>query len=921
MAKAARYVVGIDLGTTHTVVAYADTAEAGVRILDFAIPQQIAPGEVASRPLLASARFHAAGSELPELARELAAPDVDGETIDATVVVGEGALALGAKSPSRLVTSAKSWLSHAAVDRHAAILPWGSPDDIAKTSPVDASASYLRRVRNAWDVAFPSHPLATQEVVLTVPASFDEVARNLTLDAAVRAGLGPVRLVEEPTAAFHGFLDRRRDGLEAALDGVRLVLVADVGGGTTDLTLIRVEARENGPRLTRIAVGDHLMLGGDNVDHALAHLLEGRLSPNAPLGPARHLELVQRARQAKELLLGRTPPESARVSVLGSGSRLIGGTLVCDLERAEVERQFVDGFFPEVDAQSRPAHRRSGLVGLGLPYVADPAITRHLVAFLARHERLVREALGVSDGPLPIPDAVLFNGGMFHSPLARARVLDTLTALAGRKVRALEGDEPDRAVAHGAAAYGLSRRGVGVRVFGGSSRSFFLRLDEQLVCVLPRGSEEGESITLPRRSFSLKLGKPVSFRIVSTTADVRYVAPGDVEAFDAERYDELPPIAAVLGSAGESGEVRVELSAGLTEVGTLELSLVAVGDGRRFKLEFQTRGKPGGAEAEVARITKLHPRFAEAVAEIRAVYGKASSDANPRDVKRLRIELERILGPRETWDTPLLRELFAALLAGLKNRRRSADHERVYLNLIGYCLRPGFGFPLDAWRVAQLAPIVEQEIQFVAEPHNWSELWTAMRRIAGGLPPELQEKLADKLEPALEPKGTRPKAKASGPKRLGVDEMTALVGALEHLAPERKTRLGNLLVERIRREGESPRAFWSLSRLGARVPVYGSAHRVVPRDVAAAWLELCLAPERASSEQALFAAVSLARVSGDRARDLEPGLRERVATRLASRPDGAHLVALVREATRLDAADERRVFGDSLPPGLRLVDD
>ena len=921
MAPTARYVVGIDLGTTHTVVAYADTANGATAIADLSIPQQISPGEVEARSLLASARFHAVASELPESSRELAAADAEGEAIDATVIVGEGALALGARSPARLVTSAKSWLSHSAVDRDAPILPWGSADDVPKTSPVDASASFLRRVRSAWDVVHSAHPLSSQEVVLTVPASFDETARGLTLEAARRAGLPAVRLVEEPTAAFHGFLDRQRARLDAALEGVRLVLVVDVGGGTTDLTLIRVEARESGPRLTRIAVGDHLMLGGDNVDHALAHLLEARLSPNTPLGPARHLELVQRARQAKERLLGDGAPASMRVSVLGTGSRLIGGTLACDLGRDEVTELFVSGFFPEVDASSRPERKRSALVGLGLPYATDPAITRHLVGFLARHERVVREALGVPDGPLPIPDAVLFNGGMFHAAAARSRVLATLSALSGRPVRALDGDEPDRAVAHGAAAYGLARRGLGVKVGGGSSRSFFLRLDDQLVCVLPRGSEEGESVTL-RREFSLKLGKPVSFRLVSTTADVRYVAPGDVDVFDPDRYESLPPIAAVLGSPGEQGEVPVELVAALTEVGTIELGLVARGrdPGRRFKLEFQARGK-ASSELEVARITRLHPRFAEAVDEIRAVFGKASADADPRDVKRLRIELERILGPRETWETPLLRELFAALLAGVKNRRRSADHERVYLNLVGHCLRPGFGYPLDAWRAQQLAPLVEQEVQFVVEPHNWSELWTALRRIAAGLPPELQEKIADKLEPYLEPPSARPKTKLAGPKRLGVEEMIGLVGSLEHLSVDRKIRFGDHLVAKLARDGDHARALWSLSRLGARVPVYGSVHRVVPRDVASRWLEFCLAKERAGSESALFAAVSLARVSGDRARDLDPALRERVATALAGRADAAHLIALVREATRLDAADEKRVFGDSLPPGLRLLDD
>jgi molecular chaperone DnaK (HSP70) len=443
----ARFIVGIDLGTTNTVVAFADTLTAGEGVLPraqvFPLPQWVAAGEVASRPSLPSARYQATEEELPE-ARTLHTDGTPG-------VLGTLALELGARVPSRLVTSAKSWLCHGAVDRSAAILPWGAPAEVPKISPVEASASYLAHVRGAWDTEHPRHPLADQEVVLTVPASFDEAARALTLTAAKLAGLPKVRLVEEPLAAFYRFLGEHRSTLDAALGEVKLVVVVDCGGGTTDLTLIRVERRESGPRMTRIAVGDHLMLGGDNMDLLLAKRCEAQLSPERPLSALRFAQLVHECRGAKERLLSADAPESLAVTVLGSGSKLIGASLSARLVRDEVRASVLDGFFPEVTRDARPVRRAGGLMELGLPYAADAAVTRHLTAFLARHEDLAQEAVGEG---VPLPDAVLFNGGVFRSDLLRERVTTTLEALRGAPVRALPHDEPDLAVALGAVAYG-----------------------------------------------------------------------------------------------------------------------------------------------------------------------------------------------------------------------------------------------------------------------------------------------------------------------------------------------------------------------------------------------------------------------------------------------------------------------------------
>jgi len=932
MTVAARFIVGIDLGTTHTVVAYADThgssADEPPRIHTFPVEQLVAPGEVAERDMLPSVRYHPAEGELREGDRDggLATEDFG--------VVGQLALTLGARTPGRLVASAKSWLSHAAVDRTAAILPWGAPADVTKISPVGASASYLRHVRSAWDRAHPDDALDAQEIVLTVPASFDEAARALTLTAAREAGLPQLRLVEEPQAAFYDWLDRHRDDLEEAIAGVQLAIVVDVGGGTTDLTLIQVELRETGPRLTRIAVGEHLMLGGDNMDLAIARRAEERVAEGAQLGTARFHQLIQQSRLAKERLLADDAPAETQITVLGSGSKLIGGARSTTIREDEVRALVLDGFFPQVGPDELPAKRRGAIVEFGLPYVADPAITRHLAAFLMHHRDLAREALGGDTGEdgTAVPDAVLFNGGVFRGARLADRVLDVLGRWRGERPRLLENDAPELAVARGAVAYGLARRGIGLRIGGGSPRTYFLALpadesgaDRRGVCILPRGSEEGEAVELADRSFSLRLGRPVRFPLVTTSSDVKHYRPGELVPIEGEAYQDLPPIAAVLEASGDAGgdEVTVRLVTALTEVATLEMHCVAGEDAqgssaRRWALEFQLRGENEGV-AYAHRVTQLHPRFADATERVHRVYGKKAQDVQQREVKTLRPELERIIGERPSWDTALLRELFGALLAGVKARRRSKDHERVWFNLTGFALRPGFGYPLDEWRAKQLLGIYDAGVQFTPEAQNWSEWWTMWRRVAGGLPPEAHARILDDLDWYLHPPTRIPRKRPAGPKMLGYDDMVRLAGSLEHATSERKARLGDWLVERLAKHGENPQSWWTIGRLGARVPFYGSAHTVVPPDVAERWLHACLAVDFRKIEHAPFAVALLARKSGDRARDVPSDLGEQVAARLEAIDAPSSWKRMVREVAHLEEADERRIFGESLPPGLRLL--
>lgn len=918
-----RYLVGIDLGTTHTVVAYADLSLGPKTTIEiFEIEQLIGAGMVAAKPLLPSVRYHPAPGELSEADTRLPWPQPEDP---AHPVLGEWARALGAKSQGRLVASAKSWLSHGAVDRTAAILPWGAPEDVIKISPVEASASYLTHVRNAWNHHFPSHPLESQEIIVTVPASFDEAARTLTLEAARLAGLTDPHLVEEPQAACYDWLWRHRESLRKDLAGVRLLLIVDVGGGTTDLTLIKVETGQGQPELTRIGVGNHLMLGGDNMDLTLAHVIEKRLvGADQRLSAAELSQLVEQCRTAKELLLADEGPASLSVTLLGSGARLIGAARSTELSRAEVDSIVLDGFFPRVALEDVPDRKRSGVVEFGLPYAADPAISKHLAAFLAQHRQAARDAVG-PDAP-PIPDAVLLNGGVFRSDVIARRMLDQLGAWRGGHIKCLANDRPDRAVAHGAVAYALARHGLAIRrIGGGSARSYFLLIESEdqcrlAVCLLPRGCEEGHEQVLTTRTFALRLGQAVRFHLVSSTDDTVY-SPGDLVEIDDEHFAPLPPLAVAFGESNQGSriEVPVQLAAVLTEVGTIKIQCVSLDpDHRRWDVEFQLR-QPLAAPTVIAKHGR-HPRVSEACESIRQVFGKKSKDFDAKKIKGLRTELEKLLGKRDDWDTTLLRELYAALLAGLPHRRRSADHERVWLNLTGYCLRPGFGFPLDDWRVEQVWSTYEQGIQFVHETQNWNEWWTLWRRIAGGLDETAQRTLFTALADYIDPDKAKRGNLAMVAKKRGFEDMLRLAAVLERLPVQDKIHLGDWLLQRLVKPGEPAETSWALGRVGARIPFYGSAHSVVPRDIAEAWLEKLLALDWKKLSHAAFAVTLIARMSGDRGRDIAPELRREILMRLRAIKAPESWVGMVREVQELQESDVRRVFGEVLPPGLRLLE-
>lgn len=947
----AKYLVGIDLGTSNCAMAWVELARGpDGPVVDFKIPQFIRPGQTGAMDLLPSC-IHLRG----EQEASMPGPGLPWDT-SATIVVGELARWQGARVPGRLIISAKSWLCHPGVDREAPILPWGAPAEVSKLSPVQASAVLLGHMAGAWNSAHADSPLSSQDVVITVPASFDEVARALTVKAVREAGLESFTLLEEPQAAFYDFMARHRRDLGRRLERVRLVLVVDVGGGTSDFTLVQCGGSPEDPVLRRIAVGEHLMLGGDNMDAALSRVLEERvLGRGKRLGMAQWTQLTQAARVAKETLLStstgrasrgksstkRAEPEEYNLSIAAEGSRLIGSTLSARVTRAEAEQIVLDGFFPYCGADASPERsNRAALQEVGLPYAQDPAITRHLAGFLRAHAVTAQAALGqpVADG-LPRPDAILLNGGVFNSASITRRLLEVVSSWwpQGEPIPLLSHDSLDLAVARGAAFSGLARRGLGRRIGGGSAHALFVGLEKagaeqpMALCVVPRGQEEGQPIDLGERVFQLALGRPVRFPLYSTSGD-RLEKSGEVTAVT-EDLHELPPIHTLLTSAAnKSGAVPVHLRARLTEIGTLELWCVANNSAERWRLEFELRGDT--AESRVTITESMPAAFGEARDWIQRLFAcKAAAAARgvpgakgllAKEVKQLWPSLERLLGPREEWRLPVLRELWSALYAQAGRRRRSAEHERIFFQLLGYTLRPGFGYPLDDWRCEQCAKLFSESVQFHSEKAVWREFWIFWRRIAGGLSTSRHNELWSFLKPFLAlrvpPRPAKHGPKPKGTQPEGTDEMARLAAGLEHLAWQEKVEFGDWITARLRDPQLASGPWtWSLGRVGARAPLYGSIHQVVPPEKAAEWAKQLLHPSIARLEGALFALAQLARLTGDRTRDLEESGRAEVLEALQSSNSSPTWQRMVSEVVPLEAADKARALGDSLPVGLVIA--
>jgi len=905
---AARFLIGIDLGTTNSAVASVDSAAADPRVRVVEVPQLVAPGDVAPRRQLPS--FVYLAGEIDLAPHETALPwrpfekvDRDPQAAASTEirpVVGELARSQGARMASRMIASAKSWLCHPGVDRQAPILPWGEGDG-PKLSPVAAQALVLGHVKDAWDYAHPDAPFAEQEILVTVPASFDEAARELTLQAATKAGYPPVVLLEEPQAAFYAWIDSRSGKLAP---GER-VLVFDVGGGTTDFTLIEVS--DDG--FTRTAVGDHLLLGGDNLDLTLAKIVEQRIGKK--LDTLQWHGLVHACRLAKETLLGDDAPAVAPIVVTSRGAKLIGGTLRAEITRAELEAVLFDGFFPLVDKDAPLSRARGGLQEFGLPYANDPAITRHLATFLARH------------GGQHV-HAILFNGGAMTPASLRARVIDQIARWQGDPPRELPAAMPEMAVAQGAAYYGLVRRGLATRIKGGTARAFYIGVEtgdshRMAVCLAPSGLDDGARVQLAR-DFRLVTNRPVSFRLYSSSSRddqpgaLVPVGDGRPETLDdGSDLLELPPIVTVLRARGRS-EVTVRLEIHITALGALEIFCVDAG-GETWKLAFDMRS--GGAAPEPVADAAPHDKIDDAKTLV------ANAFRSGDHLATLTRDLETLFDARrDDWSVTTTRALFDALVEVAAERKKSPDYEQRWLNLAGFLLRPGTGAPLDTWRSRVMWGVFNEGLTHAKSEPGKLAWWIAWRRIAGGLAKGQHEQIYDRLAQLLLPSVKQAKKLADAkPSKQELAEIWRVVASLERLQTAFKAKLGDELMRRLdsRKGREDTVHLWALSRVGARVPLYGPLNAVVPPAKVTDWLAPLLGYDWPEPDKAAFPLAQLGRRTGDRTRDIDDATRAKLADVIRAMPGGERAVVLVEQVVALEAREERVALGDTLPAGLRLV--
>lgn len=926
-----KYSIGIDLGTSNSVLAYCSLAGAG-RSDVLSIPQWDTPSTVIDSATVPSFLYR------PE---EAVAAQICGRGLDIDGwIVGRLAQRKASEAPGRVAQSAKSWLCHNAADRLASFLPWGS-DELTqqeKISPVYASALILGHLRAAWNARFsaqgPAFAFDAQDITITVPASFDAVAQRLTLDAAKQAGFpGHVRLLEEPQAAFYRWLEQHAGHdplgeLPDAQAAIRHVLVVDVGGGTSDFSLFELSRQEGerDPVIKRIAVSDHILLGGDNMDLAIAHLLEPRLSAGgSSVSGAQWDYLVAACRSLKEKVLSSdaAPDEIFTVSIPGRGSGLFAGALSAQVTRAELDALLLDGFFPVCRPDDRPRRALGAIKEFGLPYAFDGAITRHLAAFL--HGR-------------PRADAVLFNGGALSPPRLRDKLREQIGKWQdGHTPQILENAQLDLAVARGAAHAGWRLHRKSGRIEAGAARAVFLEAhrtsvaggDEaarrSLVCILPHGAPPEQTYELADLDLHLRVNKPVRFQIFTSTRHDAAEA-GDVLDLSADEFSALPPLETVATvpelTDTPVSAIPVAVDAKVNELGLLQVSCRSLAPDitHSWPLEFNLRplerdqAQPAGATAKPAQAEPaVAPKaLADAAQRITAAFAPPLRKGEKVTAARLLQSLEKILSqPKGDWNAILLRDLWTSLEASQSGRALSADHEEAWLILAGFLMRPGFGVPMDQRRIDALWAIHAGGLRFPGKRSKLQEyiLW---RRVAGGLSQERQEALlTEEKDRIYQQKNVAP-------------ELIRMAGSFERLSQERKAELiGRFIDSAVDLATQKKHCAHYLAALGLllnRTPFYGGPESVAPaalvENAYEAFRRFDWADPEFSEAQTLF--LRAARAVDDRRVDLPRSLRNQIATKLEKCGVAPAKAGRVRNVVPVERAERLSLYGEAVPPGLIL---
>lgn len=862
-------------------------------IQPFRIPQLKTLGVVGDAPTLPSFCYLPAEKEFPERSLEL--PWKGGVDF----VVGGFAKEYGAKVPTRLVQSAKSWLCHSAANRRDKILPFESGEADLKISPVEATSRYLAHIKSAWNYVMarndPEAAFEQQEIVLTVPASFDEAARTLTIEAAKQAGFLNLTLLEEPQAAFYSWISHHEHVWESKLIAGQTLLVCDVGGGTTDFSLIEVTQKEGKLGFSRMAVGDHLLLGGDNMDAAIAHRMER--SQQRELNTTQWLQLLHEARKAKEILLS-TDQIHYQISIQGTGSSVVQGSFSFQADKDSLKKQLLEGFFGNYEwREALNLKKTTGMRAMGLPYEDEPSITKHLAHFLH-----------VSHAE---PDFLLFNGGSMKPEIFQQSILNVLRKwFPSKKIELLMSHHLDLAVARGAAYYGKVRRGVGVKIGGGSARSYYLALEtddgKKAITLLPRGSEEGTSYQ-PEHVFSLKPNVPVSFQLYSSHVRLND-NPGELVTIDPLEMQALPPILTIFkyGSKDNADEkIPVNVRIELTPLGTIEVSLNSIKTTHRWTLEFQLKTSSGQENTlntlDNARsdLTFSEDYLNKAKHVIQELF--AAKEKPLKIMESLETALE---SSRKEWPISVLRGLADAVLKEAPNRKKNVELEARFWNLIGFFMRPGYGFPLDDYRMKELWKIILSDAKSTKTSECSIQQWICFRRVSGGLSKGQQSQMANDLFPLLTTKNLRYE-------EYTYSEIIRALGSLELIDTTQKIKIGSYLMLRMSENKANKAEFWTLGRLGARHLLYGSAPNVIPKSTVEQWIkELLTYSQYAHYMPAVLG--QLARKTDHRELNLSQGVVNLVLKNYPS------LELSLSVPSDYNQQEKELMFGEQLPAGLSL---
>jgi hypothetical protein len=916
--SATNYVVGVDLGTTNIVVSYGESnSDSPLQLLH--IPQLVAAGQVSSLPMLPALRYHY-GQELAD--NQVVLPwaiDPINQTLPPSVI-GKWALDLGAKVPKRLISSAKSWLSHRGAGSGDITLPLNAHEHTKVCTPLEVTASYLAYIKAAWDHQKPNTPFCEQDIVVTVPASFDDIARSLTIEAIKQVGIKHFRLLEEPQAAFYHWLSNNS---AADLAGKQKLFVCDIGGGTSDFTLISITHFTDNtlPELERVGVGEHLMLGGDNMDLALAAKAQQKLKGNTK---ARDLQkLLPQCQQAKERLLATDALDEIKLQLSSAGSRLMASTQETRLTAKEVEQMILDGFFPQVAINAKPKQRQTALSDIGLPYPADPAITRHIAAFFQdQHNTHSTEKNDENDendendkneknDDIKIPDVWLLNGGPFLSDKIQQRVQQQMAAWSKQPILCLHNPDPQTSVAHGAAYYARLQLANGLLsannpnlIKSAAPRHYFIRVasakGDKGVCILPKNTGLHHKLALTDKVFNLRCNSQVQFDVASSL-DIRDYTLGDSIDWH-EKLHTLPPLTTTL--KGE-GQVPVNLVCELDELGVLQIELQQVNAKPSWQLAFNLRKASNNPDVDD------NHRVKKALEVVDQWYGNASK-TTPKEP--LRKSLEKCLGKRESWSVNAARQLFDRLITLAKRRRRSAVHERSWLNVAGYCLRPGIGFAGDVERMEQVWGLFSQGIQHHQQANVWVQWWAFWRRAGAGLDQHQQLTLFNETKHVL---GNH-RGPVSKKAKLGAatEEKLRLIGVLERLSLDNKREVLDCIAGELKHNKMADLYCWMAARLLNRRLVYAASEFTMTAQDAEVVLDYLLQQDWKANPALGFISASAARKTLDETLNIS----EQQFTEVQNKLKHIHsqYLALLHTTHTMDQQETQQYWGDALPSGLSI---